>query len=325
MTSVFAQSDTMRQDLSIDATLGAQAGELDQMKKFKDNSLFESFFIAPDTTNSGDQVRGLFEVIAFNIKNAVILIAVIFLIVGVIKLLFSDASDDDLKTWKNNIFYSAIGIFFMQISYSIWRIGIDSTTGGGSFISATLSWKLWYQVLAPIVQLLQYGASFAFIAMMFYAFYLIISGNGDEEKRKKGIMTLVYGIIGFALIKLPFLIVQTFYKGVKMCSADAAKTLFDFATPNNNCVINNDAAMSKGIELIAKIFSFLNNFLTLACVIMALYAGWLLFISRGEDDKVKQAKNIFIYIVIGLILLIISHALFAFLIDSGTNDAIINS
>lgn len=50
---------------------------------------------------------------------------------------------------------------------------------------------------------------------------------------------------------------------------------------------------------------------------MAIYAGWLLFISAGDEEKVKKAKNIIIYIAIGLVLLVASHAIFRFFILEG--------
>ena len=41
------------------------------------------------------------------------------------------------------------------------------------------------QIFAPIVGVLQMLASFAFLAMVIYAFFTIVTGAGDEEKMKK--------------------------------------------------------------------------------------------------------------------------------------------
>jgi hypothetical protein len=39
------------------------------------------------------------------------------------------------------------------------------------------------------------GASFIFIAVAIYAFYKIVTANGDEDAISKGKMTIFYGIL----------------------------------------------------------------------------------------------------------------------------------
>lgn len=240
-----------------------------------------------------------------------IFIAVIFLIIGVIKLLFSDASDEDVKKWKNNVFWTAAGIFFMQISYSIWQTGTQMGDKGNP-INAALSWTFWHNIIEPILQLLQYLASFAFLAMMIYAFYVMVTGNGDDKKLETGKKTFLYGLVGFLMIQLPYAIVKTFYRGVPECQ-NTSSTLWSFT--GGTCVSEGSVGekeLSEGVELIAKIFTYFNGFLTLLCVIMAIYAGWLFLISKGDENKTGQAKRIVLYIAIGLIILVASHAIFRF-------------
>ena len=124
-----------------------------------------------------------FIVIAFQIKNVMIVLAALFLIIAVIKLLFSPNSDEDAKKWRSSIIWVSIGILVMQIAFSAWKtLMLRGTTSG---IDGSLGWAIWLQIFAPIVGLLQMFAAFAFIAMMIYAFYIIITGAGDEEKLKK--------------------------------------------------------------------------------------------------------------------------------------------
>lgn len=113
--------------------------------------------------------------IAYWIKNFFIIVAVIFLIVGVIRLLISDNTDEDVKKWKQNIIWTSLGIFFLQIAYTFWAT-LFIQTGVGQ-ISTALSWDFWNKIIAPIVSLMQYLASFAFIAMMIYAFYIMVTGG----------------------------------------------------------------------------------------------------------------------------------------------------
>lgn len=106
--------------------------------------------------------------------------AVIFLIIGVIRLLFSEGSDEDTKQWRDNILWVTIGIFVLQIAFSVWNTLL--ITDDNQQIDALLSWDFWNRIIAPIVALLQFLASFIFIAMMIYAFYLMVTGGSNEEK-----------------------------------------------------------------------------------------------------------------------------------------------
>jgi len=50
---------------------------------------------------------------------------------------------------------------------------------------------------------------------------------------------------------------------------------------------------------------------------LIVYAGWLVFISGGEEEKLKKAKSTILYIALGFILLVASHAIFRFFILKG--------
>lgn len=145
------------------------------LKKFANDNSYAGYFIQP-TENTKDGVNAVFVNIAYGIKTFAIFIAIIFLIIGVIRLLFSDASDEDVKKWKNNIFWVAIGVFFLQISYSIWITGVQLSKNGINPINAMAGWAFWSNIIDPIIGLLQYLAAFAFLAMAIYGFYVVVTG-----------------------------------------------------------------------------------------------------------------------------------------------------
>ena len=51
------------------------------------------------------------------------------------------------------------------------------------------------RLIYPFVHLLGMLASFAFLAMAFYAFYRIVTSAGDEEGVKAGKRTIIYALI----------------------------------------------------------------------------------------------------------------------------------
>jgi hypothetical protein len=66
-------------------------------------------------------------------------------------------------------------------------------------------------IVYPLLALLQTLASLFFIAMAFFAFYRLITANGNEEAVKTGKMTILYALIGFLVIRFAKAIVEAFY------------------------------------------------------------------------------------------------------------------
>jgi divalent metal cation (Fe/Co/Zn/Cd) transporter len=75
--------------------------------------------------------------------------------------------------------------------------------------------------------------------------------------------------------------------------------------------------LADGIGIVGKLFTFFNTFLSVICAILIIYAGWLVLISGGEEEKLKKAKTTILYIILGFIVLVASHALFRFFILKG--------
>lgn len=266
-----------------------------------------SFFFAPGASWSAG-VLGTFTTIAFQIKNFFIAIAVLFLIIWVIRLLFSASDEENVKKWKSNIIWTSVGIFVMQIAFSVWNTMLLKNTGVN--IGASLGWEFWVNVFSPIVNLLQMLAAFGFLLMAVWAFFIRVSAAWDEEKIKKSNNTIIYAIIGLLLIKIPYSIVKAFY-GRPGCENTAG----GFASVGT-CDIK-EVDLAGGIGIVGKIFTFFNTFLSVICVILIVYAGWLVLISGWDEEKLKKAKSTVLYIVIGFIVLIASHALLRFFILKG--------
>ncbi len=98
-------------------SVGASTNENSQLAEFI--GPISEFFYTPGATGQ-DGVIGAFIVIAFQIKNVMIILAVIFLVLAVIKLLFSPNDEENVKKWRNSIIWVSVGIFVMQIAFSVW-------------------------------------------------------------------------------------------------------------------------------------------------------------------------------------------------------------
>lgn len=281
--------------------------ESEQLSAFARSSTIGDFFFTPWDSGS-DGILWAFTTVAFQIKNFFIAIAVIFLIIGVIKLLFSSNGDEDIKKWKGNIIWVSVGIFVMQTAFSVWSTLILRNTS--DIVWSSLWWEIWINIFAPIVNLLQMLASFGFLFMAVWAFFILITAWGDEEKAKKSKNTILYAIVGFLLIKIPYTLIRAFY-GRPGCEKTSGWILHIWT-----CDIK-EVDLSTGIGIVGKVFTFFNTFLSIICVILILYAGWLVLISGGDEEKLKKAKSTILYIVIGFVVLVASHAIFRFFILKG--------
>jgi hypothetical protein len=262
----------------------------------------QEFFFTADVSG-GDGIFAAFTSVAFQVKNFFIGIAVLFLIIWVMKLLFSAGSDDDVKKWKSNIIWVSVGILVMQMAFSFWNVLLirDTTQQIGS----VFAFQIWQNLFLPLIRLLQMLASFAFLMMAVIAFYTIVTGGGDEEKLKKWKMTVIYGLVGFFLIKLPESIVRAIY-GSPNCKEGSWFTVW-------NCEIK-EQSLTGTVAIIGKIITYFNTFLTVICVLLIIYAGWQVLISAGDEEKLKKAKWTILYVVVGFIILVASHAIFRFFI-----------
>lgn len=281
---------------------------LNEFMKGNNGSLYQFFFGLDSTSYWSDGILGAFTAIAFNIKNFFIAIAAIFLIIAVVKLLFSSNDEESVKKWRSSIIWTSVGIFFMQIAFSIWSTLI--LRNASDRVGSSLGWEFWVNVLAPVVNVLQMLASFAFIIMAIWAFYVLATSGGDEEQAKKAKNTILYAVLGYVLIKIPYEIVKAFY-GKPWCEWTSG-----WFASMGTCDIKS-VDLEKWIGIIGKLFTFFNTFLSVICVILIVYAAWLVLISGGDEEKLKKAKSTILYIALGFILLVASHAIFRFFILKG--------
>ena len=109
-------------------------------------------------------------------------------------------------------------------------------------------------------------------------------------------------------MKLPQVLINSLY-GTPNCRESNILTI-------GSCELANQD-ITGVVGIIGKIITYVNGFLMLACVLLVIYAGWLVLISAGDEEKLKKAKSTILYVFIGFIVLVASHAIFRFFILQG--------
>ncbi len=289
--SVMAAETTIAEwsdrDLSVrdPATSGTDKTS-EELKRFISGT--HGFFYIPSDALSGSQgVQTLFIIIAYNLKNIIIAIASIFLLIGILKLFFSDMDEEKTRKWKNNILWVSVGVVVMQLGYSVWYALYLHNT---DMINQGTASNLRKAIFDPIIQILQIAASFGFIAMMLFAFYRRVTSGGGDEGAKKANQTIITAILGFLLLNIPTRIVGAIYGGTACGSTSGGYNL-------DSCT-RGTSDLSGFVSIFGTALSWLNTFIFFISVILIIYAGWLVLISAGDEENLKKAKHTVLYIVI---------------------------
>jgi hypothetical protein len=279
-----------------DATMGVtRDGYIESFKA----GLWGFFFEGDVTGEKG--AKYLMVTIARDVKNVVTLLAIVFLFIMVIKIMFSDGSEEDVKKWRWGIISASLGIVLMQVAYA----GVSLLFG--QKVTGVTAFNFLEKIIYPFVHMLELLASFAFLAMAFYSFFLIVTAWWADDKAKKGKQTILFAIIGFMLIKVPRILVESIYGKATCSTGFLGMWVCQITTPN----------LSATVQIMTTLINYFNGFIGIITVILIIYAGFLVLTGGWDDEKLKKAKSIIAYAIIGIFLLVVSYILFNFFVLKG--------
>ena len=230
--------------------------------------------------------------IAKDIKNIFLAITWIYFLIIVLRQLMTENAEEEFEKFKKWIRWITAWIILMQISYSFVETIFNKD------INWKLAWSLVHNIIQPMVSLLEYAASFFFIAIAIFSYYRIITSSWDEEKAKKWKMSIVYAIIWFIVIQISKYLVWGVY----------SKTLCA-----NKWIENCHASeIQETSWVLFDIINWTNGFVWIAVVIMIIYAWFQIIFSNWEDEKIKKAKKSLLYIIIWIIILMTNFIILTF-------------
>lgn len=254
---------------------------------------------------SGGGERSLYYTlvkVAHDFKNIMFALATIFFFVITLRLLLAGNTEEELGHYKNGVIWITIGLVVMQIAYSFVVSIYDQWVGAG------VAYRLLEYVINPMIRLLETLASVFFLWIAFYAFYRLITAQGDEEKIEKAKKSIIQGIVWFLIVKFARLLVESTY-GTINCT----QILWGLITIDNAKCLK-DADLTWFVGIIISIINWANSFIALIVVLLILYAGFQIMTSWGDEEKIKKGKSTFIYIAIWLFVLVASYLILTFFI-----------
>ncbi|MBS9775362.1 hypothetical protein KGV52_01455 [Candidatus Gracilibacteria bacterium] len=254
--------------------------------------------------------KGVYEAIikiAKDIREIFYIIASLYFFIITLRLITASNTEEELGKFKKGILWISIGILVINLAIYIvdlvYKPAGEQDTPDFTSIANNLLTGLAY----PLIKLLETATAFFFLLVALFAFFRLITSNGNEEEAKRGKMTILYAVLGIILIVIASELVFAVYGN---CSGN----LSQFASLlKTSCKAS--ANLGGITEIIVNIIKWLNGFVAVIVILMIIYSGGRLMISGGEDEVVSKAKKSIIYIIIGIAILIMNYFILTFFLQ----------
>lgn len=89
--------------------------------------------------------------------------------------------------------------------------------------------------------------------------------------------------------------------------------------PGSNVERNSGLGNANPQEVAANVITWILSFLAILALILVLYGGFIWMFSRGNDEEVKKAKDILSGALFGLIIILASYGLTAYVFENIVN------
>lgn len=235
--------------------------------------------------------------IAKDLKNVFFVIVAVYLIVLVLLIFFSSNTEEQITKFKKWIIWSTVWIMVMQTAYAFTKALYDQWVNQGS------SFNFVSEIVYPLIHLLEYLASFFFLAVAIYSYFRLVTANWAEDKIKLWKSTIVQAIIWFIVIKISWAIVTNIYWQLN-CDENSLVTQACLKNPN----------IEWSLWVVVTIINWINWFIWILVVIMIIYAWFKIMLSGWNEESVKKWKAMIKYIALWLLLLVTSYLILTFFI-----------
>jgi hypothetical protein len=290
-----------------------ETGQNPNSNNIKHNKLEEFKSNNPDvwTTSISKNVwelgiRNVLVTIARDLKNLFFYLASLYLLIMILILLFSDKTEEASNNLKKWVLWVSLWLIVTQIAYMFIDVLFWTE------VSERLAEEFAQKIFQPFIWLLEAAASFFFIAIAIYAFYKLVTSNGNEDDAKSGKMSIVYAIVWFIVIKITKTMVNTIYWKVD-CEAPINSNIFDIST-NERARCLWDTKISESAQIIVDIINWANWFIWIIVVLLIIYTWAKVLLSAWDEETLKKAKSSMLYIAIGLWLLVMNYMILTFFI-----------
>ncbi len=234
--------------------------------------------------------------VARDLKNLFFIVSWLFFLIIVIRLIVSDKTESEVTNFKKWLIWISVWVVVTQLAYYIVFNLFDR------WVNINLAERFLSTIMNPLINMLETAASFVFLAIMIYAFFRIITAGWDDAKAKTWKMAVLYAAVWFIVVKIAKAIVYTTY-----WKSNCRNNILQV-----NCV--NQTDLKWFAQIIVRIIDWMNSFVWIVVILFIIYAWFLVLTSAWDEWKLKKAKNIIIYIIIWLTILVFNYLILTFFI-----------
>ncbi len=203
--------------------------------------------------------------------------------------------EDQLSTGRENIMYAAIGFALVALAGPITKI-LDPI--GAENVTQILQQSALESVIMLIVNTLEVLLGTLLVILIFYAGMKLVTADGDEEEIGNAKNLFKYSFIGIVIIMIAKpLITQVFYPQLGV--VDIGKTQ-----------VENFLTEAFGV------LEYLLQFLGVLVFVSFVYASVNYLISGSDDAKRESSKNILLWSVVGMVIILFSYSIVMFFVPS---------
>ncbi len=241
-------------------------------------------------------LKGSIDVAVVNVINTILnyvaLAAVIAIIIaGLYMILTGGAQADKAKTI---IIWTLVGLAVILLAkvivnfvYSLF--GAQSGNVGINVLSGSDPVRVIIEIVNTV---LTYVGLAAVVAIVIAGLYMILSGGSQADRAKEIIKWVLIGLVVILLAKV---IVAFVYAALGGNLA--------------NIGINIPGGTGDIRQVITDVLNTVLNFVGLIAVVAIVIAGIWLIVGMGSDESRDRAKNIILYTIIGLVIILLAKLL----------------
>ncbi len=149
--------------------------------------------------------------------------------------------------------------------------------------------------------ILQFSAGIAVLMIVVGGVMIMFAGQ-DEEYKSKGITTVTWAIVGLIVSILAYVIVEI----VNQIPVTEGNPNVDLRIDEKNGV-GNLASGDILTDIIPRIIQIILQTVGMIALGLLMYAGALMVMRDGDDERVSKARHLMIYAVIGIVVSVVAY------------------
>lgn len=234
-------------------------------------------------------------------------IAILFMVISGIKLVFSGANEETANKQKTNLYWGVFGLAIISLAGPLSEI-FDMQRGGFLSDEYEISYRarLFDDQILIITTFIKYiVGSMAVMFMIRAGAKLVLSGDSDEvlTNEKKNLMMGGFGL--FIIMLSDVVVKQVLFK--------VDPTQIEYSAAGQQAVVEFD--VSRGVQEIVGITNFIVTW-SAPFAVLALIVGAIMYLTAfGEQEKMDKAKKIIFNSVLALIIIYGAFAIVSTLIS----------